>query len=208
VTGRPGQPVMTGRVGRKGAVRSITLAAIAAATLLPLSGASGQAPEEPVRSQRHLAVGNVSFLHTWKPLLQAGYLYQVSFRPSRATTDGFGATLVVPPRWVAHGTASLGWGPDVDGTGGSGLGATAQLGALYRFDGPLSTTRAGPVIQGAWRPRGIGPVARLEFLYGNAALSVGWMAFEGPRSNGVVLGVEVLRCILQDLGLVGSCLVP
>jgi hypothetical protein len=192
--------------GRYEVARASALAALA--LLGPLASLSAQEPEVPVRSQRHLAVGNVTFLHTWDPAVQAGYLYQVSFRPSRVDIDEFGISTVVPPRWHAHSLLSVGWSSDADGLGRGGFAGVAQLGAMYRFDGPATISRGGLAVQGSRGPPGLGAVARLGFLHGNAALSVGWMRFDGPRSDGVVVGVDLLRCLLQDLGLVRSCVIP
>lgn len=193
--------------------RPRTRAALAAA--LALLSAAGlvrplmaQSPERPVHSQRHLAVGNVGFLHTWDPAVQGGYLYQLSFRPSRISVDDLGVTTVTPPRWYAHTLVAGGIAADSDGTGDAGFTGMGQLGVLYRFDGPMSISRAGLAAVKAWGPDGWGPVARVGFMSGNAALSVGWMAFDGPRDDGVVVSVDVLRCILQDLGLVSRCVIP
>lgn len=178
------------------------------ATLVPAAELAPQSPEEAVRSRRHLAVGNVSFLHTWDPVVQGGYLYQISFRPSRVTVDELGVTTVAPPRWYLHGLLAGGWATDSDGTGEGGWAGLAQLGVLYRFDGPLTISRAGLAGQASRGPSGQGVVVRLGLMNGNAAVNVGWMGFDGPRADGVVVGVDVLRCILQDLGLVGRCVIP
>lgn len=181
-----------------------------AALLTCLLAAAGpleaQGGEEPTRAHRHLAVGNVAFLNTWDPAVQAGYLYQGSLRKSRITVDEFGTPTVHPPQWYAHTLLSGGWAWDTDGTGEPGFAALGQAGIMYRLkeDGPLGIAQVGIAGQGSYGPRGVGGVARAEFLHGNAAVSVGWMKLE-DREDGLVVTVDVLRCILQDLGLVSTC---
>lgn len=194
------------RIRSRAAAVSLALAALAGAGLPGTAGA--QSPERPVRSQRHLAVGTVGLLHTWDPAVEGGYLYQISLRPSQVTVDDLGVTTVTPPRWYAHTLLAGGWALDSDGAGDAGFAGTGQLGVLYRFDGPVSISRAGLAAQRSWGPSGWGGVARLGLMSGNAALSVGWMTFDGPRGDGVVVSLDVLRCILQDLGLVGACVIP
>lgn len=188
------------------AVIAAALALLAASVAAPPLQA--QSPERPVHSQRHLAVGSVGFLHTWDPTIQGGYLYQISFRPSRISVDDLGVTTVTPPRWYAHALLAGGVATDSDGTGDTGLAGMAQLGVLYRFDGPMSISRAGLAGVRSWGPDGWGPVARVGLMSGNAAVSVGWMAFDGSRGDGVVVSLDLLRCILQDLGLVSACVIP
>lgn len=168
---------------------------------------AAQSPEEPLRTHRHLAVGNIGFLHTWDPAIHGGYLYQFSIRKSGVSVDDLGITTVTPPRWYAHTLVAAGWAADADGLGDGGFASTGQLGLLYRFDGPMSISRAGLAMQGSLGPTGWGPVARVGFFYGNAALSAGWMFFD-DRGDGVVVGIDLLRCILQDLGLVSRCVIP
>jgi len=184
---------------------SVLLAAVALAVGLP-ADAGAQSPERPLRTHRHLAVGNVGLLNTWDPTIQAGYLYQVSFRKSRVEVDEMGISRVSGPRWLAHASAAAGWAADAGADGDAGFAGTGQLGVLYRFDGPATITRAGLAAQGSLGPDGLGPVARLGFFNNNAALSAGWMWFDG-RSAGPVVNLELLRCILQDLGLVRTCVV-
>lgn len=176
-------------------------------TGVPVDLRSQEAGEEPARVQRHLGVGNVAFLGTWDPAVHVGYLYQVSLRPSSISTDDLGVVTVETPRWFGHTMVSAGWAVDSDGAGRSGLAGLGQLGLLYRFDGPMTVSRAGVAAQGSFGLRGAGAVVRVGFLHGNGALSLGWMRFEDPRSDGLSVTVEVLRCILQDLGLIDACLV-
>lgn len=207
----PGDARMRGDDGWRGndGFRPTTVAllvAILVAFVAP-EVATAQSPETPARSHRHMAVGNVAFLHSWKPMLQAGYLYQISIRRSRVSRDSFGATMVHPPRWYVHVLAAGGWSADADGKGESGLAATGQIGVIHRLleDAPLTLSRVGVVAQRTFGPDGFGPLARVEFFHGNAAISVGWMRFDGPREDGVVVTVDLLRCILNDLGLVPRC---
>lgn len=183
------------------------LLVLAAAATAPQS-LRAQDAERPLRSHRHLAVGSVGFLHSWNPAVQGGYLYQLSLRKSAVSVDDLGVTTVTPPRWYAHTLVAAGWASDSDGAGDAGLTGMGQLGVLYRFDGPMSISRAGLAAQRSWGPSGWAPVARVGFLNGNAALSAGWIFFDGARADGVVVSLDVLRCILQDLGLVSRCLIP
>ncbi len=198
---------MNRRMTGGGFRRVVLSAGLATLALAGASEASGQADEQPARVHRHLGVANAAFLSTWDPAVHIGYLYQFSLRPSRISTDELGVVTVHSPRWFAHSMVSVGWAVDSDGAGGSGFSGLGQLGVLYRFDGPMTVSRAGVAAQGSLAPRGAGAVARVGFLHGNGALSVGWMRFEEPRSDGVVVSLEVLRCILQDLGLMQECIV-
>ena len=195
------------RRGAAGVRGGLLLAVLLVVTTAP-GALRAQSPESPTRSHRHLAVGSVGFLHTWDPAVQAGYLYQVSLRKSEISVDDLGVTTVRPPRWYAHGLVAGGWAADADGAGDSGFTGTGQLGLLYRFDGPMTISRAGAVVARSWGPDGWGPLARVGLMNGNAAVSMGWMAFDGPRGDGVVVSVDLLRCILQDLGLVSQCVIP
>jgi hypothetical protein len=184
----------------------IALAALAGA-MADSDSARAQVAEAPVRPVRHMAVGNVAFLNSWQPALQAGYLVQPALHRTRIRRGEFGEAEVVPPQWYLHTLAAAGWTSDRDGAGQSGLSSTAQLGIVYllRDDGPLGLARAGLAAQASLAPRGLGPVGRVEFFHGNAALSVGYMRFRAPRAAGVVVSMDLLRCILHDLGLVGRC---
>lgn len=187
-------------LGRGGCALAAALATALASSPLP---ATGQSPERPVRTQRHLAVGNVAFVPAWDVTVQGGYLYQLSVRKSRVSVDDLGVTTVTPPRWYAHSLLTAGWADNADGAS-----VTAQLGLLYRFDGPMSISRAGLAVQRSWTPSAWAPVARVGFLNGNVALSVGWALFDDGPDDGVVIGLDMLRCILQDLGLVSRCVIP
>lgn len=192
----------------RGRVRSIAPFLAAAAVAVGAAGPAGaQSAEEPLRTHRHLAVGQIGFLHTWDPAVQGGYLYQLSIRRSRVEVDDLGISTVFPPRWYVHTLVGGGWAADAGGSGDSGLAGTGQLGLLYRFDGPMTISRASLAVQGSLGPTGWGPVARVGFMNGNAALNAGWMFFD-DRGDGVVVGIDLLRCILQDLGLVSACVVP
>jgi hypothetical protein len=194
------------RRGIQGLRLAPTLLAMAILTT-PLAPGQAAGQETPRRTHRHLAVGNLSFLNSWDPALHGGYLYQFSIRKTRLERDQYGVEVIVPPRWLAHMSASAGWARDANGNGSDGFSGLGQLGLMYRFDGPFSLNRIGMAAQGSLGPDGIGGVLRAGFLHGNAALSVGWMSFEGPRSDGIVVSLDLLRCILKDLGLVGACLI-
>lgn len=187
------------------AMRTVLQAAVLLLLAPPLHAQGG---EEPTRSHRHLAVGNVAFLNTLEPALHVGYLYQGSLGRSGISVDEFGTPTVRPPRWFAHTLLSAGWAWQADERGEPGVAALGQLGLLYRLenDGPLGISMLGVAGQGSYGPRGIGAVGRAELLHGNAALSVGWMKLE-HRDDGVVVAVDLLRCILQDLGLVSRCII-
>lgn len=197
-----------GATHRGRAVRAAWMAAV----LVTASAAAARAQAEPeLRSYRHMAVGGVAFLTGWEPAIHAGYLAQLSLAPSRTGTDEFGATLVVPPVWFAHLLIAGGYGFDTDGRGDGGATGLGQLGLVRRLkrDGPLTLGRVGVAAQGSLAPDGYGAVARFGLLSGNAAVSVGWMRFPDlDDRDRLVVSVDLLRCILQDLGLVSACAVP
>ena len=202
------QTLGTQRVGglwrRARLSRLVSVAVVLATSALPQYAAGQDAPK---RTHRHLAVGNISFLNSWDPALHGGYLYQFSIRKARQEVDEYGVTIIVPPRWLTHLSAAAGWARDANGNGDDGFSGLGQVGLMYRFDGPFTLNRIGVAAQGSLGPDGIGAALRAGFLHGNAALSIGWMDFEGPRSDGVVVSLDILRCILKDLGLVGACLI-
>lgn len=177
----------------------------AAALLLAVS-VHAQIPERPVWPYRHMAVGNLVFLDTWRPAVQMGYLFQPGLHRTRIGTGDFGETVVHPVLWYLHAVGTAGLAFDDDGN--AALGAIVQLGALRRLasEWPLSVNQVGLAAQASLRPRGVGSVGRFELLHGNAAVSVGWMWFE-EDDVGVAVSVEFLRCILNDLGLVSRCVV-
>lgn len=162
-----------------------------------------------LRSYRHMAVGNLSFLTGVRPALHGGYLAQMSLATSRTTTDEFGVPTVHPPRWYAHLLAAGGWSFDTDGEGAAGPAGLGQLGLLRRLDreGPLTLGRVGLAAQGSLGPTGYGVITRWGLFYGNAAISIGWMRLPDAGGDRLVVNVDLLRCILQDLGLVQRCLI-
>ncbi len=165
--------------------------------------------EEPRRGVFHLAVGNLSFLDAWAPSLHLGYLLQFSVRKSQVSVDEFGFDEVTPPTVYVHTLVSGGYGFDTGDGGANGFSGHGQLGLLWRLDegvGPF--TVIGPVTQASLGPDGLGGAMRSQLLAGNAALSLGWMWFDDPRDHGVTVSIDLLRCILQDLGLVQSCIIP
>lgn len=182
-------------------------------SLAPLpSGIAAQetgAPPTALRSLRHLAVGNVSFLNTFRPTLEGGYLFQLSLRRNGWKQDEFDAWEVLPPQAYAHVLLAGGWsfGSESDEGGFAGLG---QLGVIWRLDQewPLGVNAIGAAVQASVGPRSLGPVARAELLHGNLGLTVGYAWFEDDeRARGITVGIDLLRCILQDLGLVESCVI-
>jgi hypothetical protein len=189
---------------------SLVLGAIAAVGAMSAAAPplAGQAVPE-LRSHRHMAIGNVAFLTGWRPALHGGYLLQTSLAKSRTGTDEFGADVVHPPSWFAHALVSGGWSLDTDGTGDAGWAALGQLGVVRRLhmEGPLTLGRVGVAAQGSVAPRGYGAVTRWGLAYGNAAVSIGWMRFPDAGGDRVVVSADLLRCILQDLGLVQRCVV-
>lgn len=166
------------------------------------SAAAQEAP--PTRSQRHLAVGNVSFLGTTEPAIQGGYLVQISLRKARDTVGEFGETVRVGPSNYLHVLLSGGWASD-SGNEESGLAGMGQLGIMHRRDDGFFRTY-GPVAIGTLGPRGLGPGFRGEFLHDNAAITVGWIFHGDGRDDGFAVSVDLLACIFQDLGLSGRCL--
>ena len=182
------------------------LALLALAGLGPTAGLGGQ--ETPRRGVFHLGVGNTAFLNDWAPSLHVGYLLQFSVRKSQVKQDEFGFDEVHPPRAYVHSMVSGGVGFNTDASGSTGFAGYGQLGLLWRADkglGPISVF--GPVAQGSLGPNGVGVAARGQLLAGNAAISLGWMWFDGPRNDGFTVSVDLLRCILQDLGLVQACFI-
>ena len=182
-------------------------------SLAPLpSGIAAQetgAPPTALRSLRHLAVGNVSFLNTSRPTLDGGYLFQLSLRKNGWKQDEFGAWEVLPPQAYAHALLAGGWsfGTESDQGGFAGVG---QLGVIWRLDQewPLGVNAIGGAVQASIGPKSIGPVARAELFHGNLGLSVGYAWFEADeRAPGITVGIDLLRCILQDLGLVETCVI-
>jgi hypothetical protein len=174
------------------------------------SNVSAQDDVPELRSYRHMAVGNVSFLTGLRPALHGGYLAQMSLAKSRTTTDEFGVPTVHPPRWYAHFLGAAGLSFDTDGQGAVGPAGLGQLGLLRRLDseGPLTISRVGLAAQGSLAPTGYGVVSRWGLLHGNAAVSVGWMRLPDAGGDRLVVNIDLLRCILQDLGLVQRCLIP
>ena len=167
------------------------------------------APPTALRSFRHLAVGNVSFLNTLRPTLDGGYLLQLSLRKNGWKQDEFDAWEVLPPQAYAHVLLAGGWsfGSEADEGGFAGLG---QLGVIWRLDQewPLGVNAIGGAVQASVGPKSIGPVARAELFHGNLGLTVGYAWFEDDeRGRGVTVGIDLLRCILQDLGLVETCVI-
>lgn len=170
--------------------------------------AAAGAQETPRRGVFHLGVGNISFLNDWAPSLHVGYLLQFSIRKSQVTKDEFGFDEITPPRAYVHSMVSGGVGFNTDVSGSTGFAGYGQLGLLWRADrglGPI--TVFGPVAQGSLGPNGVGAAVRGQLLAGNAAISLGWMWFDGPRNDGFTVSIDLLRCILQDLGLVQACLI-
>lgn len=163
-----------------------------------------------LRSYRHMAVGSLSFLTSARPALHAGYLAQASLARSRTTTDEFGVPTVHPPHWYAHLLAAGGFSFDTDGAGEAGPAGLGQLGLVRRLDneGPLTLGRVGLAAQGSLGPTGYGVVSRWGLLHGNAAVSIGWMRLPDAGGDRLVVTVDLLRCILQDLGLVRQCAIP
>lgn len=200
---------MSARTAAAARARSRCAWLIAALSLLvlPPSVAAQDVPE--LRSYRHMAVGNLSFLAGVRPALHGGYLAQVSLARSRTTTGQFGVPTVHPPRWYAHFLAAGGWSFDRDGEGDAGLAGLGQLGLVRRLDseGPLTLGRIGLATQGSLAPTGYGVVTRWGLFYGNAAVSAGWMRFPDAGGDRLVVNVDLLRCILQDLGLVPRCVI-
>lgn len=175
--------------------------------LLSTSSAWAQLDASELRSMRHMAVGNLSWINDATPSLQGGYLFQISIDRSHAELDDLGATQIDPPRWYAHSLVSLGWSFDeVDGDA-IGFTGRGQLGLLYAFDGPLTINRVGPTAQATWGPEAYGAGLRAEFFHGNAGISVGWLSIREDRSNGFFVNIDLMRCILQDLGLVEKCVI-
>jgi hypothetical protein len=192
---------MTAALCRRGLVAVMLVAASA-------SAAHGQ-DDEPTRSYRHLGVGSVAFLASAQPALLAGYLFQASLATDRVETDEFGVPTVYPPHWYGHALVTAGWSFDTDGNGEDGPAALGQLGLVRRLDRERFTVnRVGVAAQGSLEPEGYGAVARLGALHGNAAVSLGWMRFPDLDEDRFVASVELLRCILQDLGLVRTCVFP
>ncbi|HUG38891.1 MAG TPA: hypothetical protein VMM12_00310 [Longimicrobiales bacterium] len=191
--------------------RAAPLPLVLLATTLLAAHAAGLAAQDvpELRSHRHMAIGNVAFLTGIRPALHGGYLLQSSLARSRTDVDEFGVPTVHPPRWYAHVLASGGWSFDTDGAGTGGLSGLGQLGVVRRLtsDGPLTLGRVGLAAQGSLAPEGYGVVTRWGLLYGNAAVSIGWMRFPDAGGDRVVVSADLLRCILQDLGLVRGCVV-
>lgn len=187
----------------------LTRAPVFATLILALSAAGLAGQEVPrLRSHRHMAVGNVAFLAGARPALLAGYLVQTSLARNGVGVDEFGVPTVFPPRWFGHLLVSGGWSFDTDGDGDGGLAALGQLGLVRRLDDEwLTISRIGLAAQGSLAPEGYGAVARFGFFHGNAALSMGWMRFTELDGDRFVVSADLLRCILQDLGLVRQCVV-
>ncbi len=202
-----------GRPGSSGRWR-LGLAVFACFTsLAPLpSGIAAQeagTPPTALRSFRHLAVGNVSFLNTSRPTLDGGYLFQMSLRKNGWKQDEFNAWEVLPPQAYVHVLLAGGWsfGSEANEGGFAGLG---QLGVIWRLDQewPLGVNAIGGGVQASVGPKSLGPVARAELFHGNLGLSVGYAWFEDDeRARGITVGIDLLRCILQDLGLVETCVI-
>lgn len=188
----------------------IPVAAAVAALILIMPAAPTGLHAQELRSHRHMAVGNVAFLTGLRPAVHGGYLLQTSLARSRTHTDEFGVPTIQPPRWYAHVLASGGWSFDADGHGRGGATALGQLGLVRRLDTEraLGVARVGLAAQGSLAPEGYGLVTRWGLFHGNAAVSLGWMRFPERADDRFVISVDLLRCILQDLGLVGRCVIP
>ena len=143
--------------------------------------AYAQTADAELRSVRQLTFGSTSFLNTSEPSFYAGFLYQISINKTRITTNDLGDSLIIPPKWYAHSQIMAGYAFDSDKKGSGGFAGGAQLGFMYRLDGPFKLNSLGLVGQANWGPEGYGPAQRFEFFGGNAALSIGRMHFEDKR---------------------------
>ena len=192
----------------RGRYRFLTLVVAVLAVFPTVESATAQEAQQ-LRSLRHLGVGNISFLNTWDPSLHAGYLFQLSLRKNQLETGEFGESVVLPPHLYLHTLVSAGWATGAGDAGGGSFAGVGQVGLLWRLDeeGPLGVNALGPVAQASWGPGGIGGGGRAELFHGNLGISVTLMSFDGPRGGGVAVSIDLLRCILQDLGLVQRCVV-
>lgn len=175
------------------------------AFVLGHSTPAGAQEAPPTRSQRHLGVGNVSFLGTIEPAFHVGYVLQFSFRKAQDSVGEFNETVRIPPSNYLHVLASVGWAKDA-GDEESGFSGMGQLGFVHRRDDGFFRSY-GPVAMGVLGPDGLGPGFRGEFLHDNAAISVGWIFYGDGRGNGLAVSIDLLACIFQDLGLSSRCLI-
>lgn len=181
-------------------LRSLALGALLPLALLaPRAGMAQVAPTLPdARASRFLALGDVIFPGTVRPAVGIGGLYQISLAPMRTLMeDGFQTRTV--PNWYLHLSATAGYGWDVDGEEGGGLALKGGAGVLRR--GVFSPFSAlGPVALVMDGPRGWGAALRGE-IADNIGLQAGWIRRDDPSGDGLFISIDVMRCLLQDLGL-------
>ncbi len=188
------------RRGMAVGTRNLALAALLPLALLaPRAGSAQVSPTLPdARASRFLVLGDVIFPGTVRPAVGIGGLYQISLAPMRTVVeDGIQNRTV--PNWYLHLAATAGYGWDVDGEDGGGLALKGGLGFLRR--GVFSPFSAlGPVALVMDGPRGWGAALRGE-IADNIGLQAGWIRRDDPSGNGLLISVDVMRCLLADLGL-------
>jgi len=180
-------------------------AAALLAALLLATPAQAQVPPPTLpdaRASRTLALGELIFPGSWRPGIAVGGLYQISLAPMRTVVDE-GIQVRRVPSWYLHLAATAGYGFDVDGEGSGGFTAKGGAGLLHR-PGPSLFSAAGPVLLATEGPRGWGAGLRGEVL-DNIGVQMGWLRRTEVGGDRLLVSVDIMRCLLQDLGL-GPCI--
>jgi hypothetical protein len=184
-------------------------------TLWISTAAEGQVTPEDMqklqgRGRRALHIGNVSFYDSWKPILTAGSLAQISLKRAEVGYKLIGDSTIVdgeivftvidslptvtPPRWYAHFLLTTGMKVTDDGIDASGF---SQIGLLRRTGSGIGRFW-GLAAQYVESPRALGPVARIEIM-DNVGLQVGWLWNTEDSGEGIYASIDYFGRLFEDL---------
>ena len=180
--------------------------AAVAVLLLSLGATRARALEAPVATRpehpkRLLVTGGLVFLDSWRPLTpQLSGFFQISLFPTEVSGGNGAPEIIQAPHLYLHLGASGGYRfaqPDPQAY------AIGQLGVLWRTGGQGTgpITELGVVGAIVWPQRQAGPLARVEIMDNVGVFGGPLFGWDG-RNNGAIVGVDYMRDLFKDLGLV------